>query len=460
MVVKDSDYLLALSPLDGRYFRDTSNLREYFSEASLIKNRILVEVIYLVELAEFLDDKGLTKSEEKKLMQWVEELGEKDFSEVKEIEDDVKHDVKAAEQYIRLSLKKLGLQKLDPWVHWGLTSEDVNNLAYGLMAQKAKDEELIPEIVQLIKVLLGVAEKCVDVVMPARTHGQVAVPTTFGKELVVFASRAEYFLKQIMSLKLGGKLNGAVGNYNAQVKIYPRKKWMEFSERFVGKLGLGPVLITTQIEPGVRLVYLLDLMRQVNNVWLDMARDFWLYISYDYLIQKVVKREVGSSTMPHKVNPVNFENAEGNLELANSLLMTMSNKFPVSRMQRDLSDSTVKRNLGVAFGHSLVAVKSLKKGLKGIKPNVSFMKQEVEKHPEMMTEALQLLLKVKKRKNAYEKVKLGSRGKRVLWEELVEKVGDNELDGIRDWRVDEYIGLAKELTEKEVRRIRKSLNIK
>ena len=388
------DELHCLSPLDGRYRTGTEDLRPYFSEGSLIKNRAKVEVVYLIKLVGFLGVSQIDKSDEKKLLSWVDSLGDKETSRVKKIESKIRHDVKAVEYLIREKLTSMNLEELDPWVHWGLTSEDVNNLAYGMMMQGAKDEILVKVQTDLVKKLGKMASKYGQTVMPGRTHGQLAVPTTFGKELMVFASRMTEWLKEIKELKLGGKLNGAVGNFNAHNKLFPDKDWLKFSKELVESLGLEWTMVTTQIEPGTRLVKLLDLIRQFNNVGLDLARDMWMYIAFDYLKQEVVSGEVGSSTMPQKVNPIDFENAEGNMELANGMLMVLANKLPISRMQRDLSDSTVKRNLGVAFGYSLLGTKSLMRGLLKVAPNREKLRSEIENHPEMLAEALQLFLKM------------------------------------------------------------------
>jgi len=441
--VKNLDELHCLTPLDGRYGKDVSELREFFSEKALIKYRVKVEVVYLIKLKN-LKVRNLNK--------WSENLTDKDIKRVKKIEEKIKHDVKAVEYLIREKLVKLGLKKLEPWVHWGLTSEDVNSLAYGLMLQEAKDKVLVKNQTELVKELVKMAEKYSKVVMPGRTHGQLAVPTTIGKELVVFASRMSQWLKEIKELKLGGKLNGAVGNFNAHQKFYPEKDWLKFSRELVEGLGLSWTMITTQIEPRTRMVKLLDLIRQFNNVGLDLAKDMWLYIAFDYLKQRVVKDEVGSSTMPQKVNPINFENAEGNFELANGVLMTMSNKLSQSRMQRDLSDSTVRRNLGVALGYSLVAMKSLLKGLERVEPNKDKLKQELEDHPEMLSEAVQLWLKVEGKDKAYEEIKLQVRGKKVEWDKYLRLRTLKKLGG-----VEEYTGLAEKLVSLETKKIKKLL---
>lgn len=432
--------LAAISPLDGRYQAKVKELSEYFSEGALIKQRIWVEVNYVLALVKFLQ--GKTGGE--KLLVWARNLSNKDLLRVKKIEKETNHDVKAVEYFIRENLAKLNLKKLSPWVHWGLTSEDVNNLAYGLILQQFKDKELIKLESDLIKKLTEMVGKYKAVVMPARTHGQLAVPTTVGKELAVVAERADFWLKKLQAVRLGGKLNGAVGNFNAQIELYPKKDWQKFSQEIIESLGLEAVRATTQIEPGDRLVFFLDLVRGLNNVWLNLSRDCWLYIAFDYFKQKVMVQEVGSSTMPHKVNPIDFENCEGNLEVANSLLVMMSQKFPVSRLQRDLSDSTVKRNFGVAFGHTVIAIKSLLKGLGKIEPNIELLKQEIENHPEMLAEAEQLRMKIKGDDQAYEKMKALTRGKKK----------GSELDKVRNLKLENYIGLAVKITEQTIRRLR------
>ena len=451
------NFLDALSPLDGRYLSLTSCLRPYFSEKALIYYRIYIEISYVVSLVRFLNVERISKQEEKKLFVWVKNLSERDFAKGKEIESETKHDVKAVEYFIRKNLPKLKLQKLSPWIHWGVTSEDINNLAFSLMTQKAKEEILLPQIKEIISKLLELSEKYLDVMMPARTHGQIAVPTTLGKELVVFASRLSYFYEKLVDLKLGGKLNGAVGNFNSFQKLYTQKDWVNFSKQFVENLSLNFSLITTQIEPATKLVYMLDLIRQVNNVFLNLAKDCWLYISYDYLMQEVVKSETGSSTMPHKVNPINFENAEGNFDLSNSLLFALSNKFPLSRLQRDLSGSTVMRNIGVAFGYMVVALKNVMRGLQKISPNKELLKNEIIGHPEMMSEALQLYLKVHGQEKAYEKVKEKVRGKKITWEEMISGLPIKFHKELENWKVENYLGLADKITKTEIKRIRKIL---
>ncbi|MCX6816414.1 MAG: adenylosuccinate lyase [Candidatus Beckwithbacteria bacterium] len=430
--------LAAISPLDGRYQDKVKELEKYFSEGALIKQRVWVEAKYVLALVDFLETVKVSGQEKQRLLTWAKNLTDKDCLRVKKIEAEINHDVKAVEYFIRENLGKLGLKKLSVWIHWGLTSEDVNNLAYGVILSRFKKEQLVVLEKKVIEKLLKMAGKYTSVVMPARTHGQIAVPTTVGKELAVFVGRASWWLKKIKEQKLGGKLNGAVGNFNAQVKLYPKKDWLNFSQKFISGLGLQPVAVTTQIEPGDRTALFLDLIRGLNNVWLDLSKDCWLYICLDYFKQKGTGKEVGSSTMPHKVNPIDFENAEGNLELANSILMMMSNKLMISRLQRDLSDSTVKRNFGVVFGHTALAIKSLMKGLGKIEPNTEFLKQEIKNHPEMLGELEQLKMKVAGDEQAYEKIKKMTRGKGV---------GPTFPASWRIRGAMEYIGLAEKITK-------------
>jgi len=295
--------------------------------------------------------------------------------------------------------------------------------------------------------------------MLARTHGQIAVPTTLGKEWVVFASRATFFLEKLMAHRFSGKLNGAVGNFNAQQQIFPEQDWPAFSRRFIEELGLEPTVVTTQIEPATHLVYFLDLLRQLNNVWLDLARDCWLYISLGYFQQKVAEGAVGSSTMPHKVNPIDFENGEGNLQVANSLLLLLAEKLPISRLQRDLSDKTVKRNLGVAFGYGLVAVQNVLWGLEGIAPCEAVLQQEVAAHPEVLAEAVQLLLKTLGEEEAFQKIQSQVRGKADGWARTVAGLAEGPRRIVEGWRPEDYTGLAAQLTEQEIERIVQVLRI-
>jgi adenylosuccinate lyase len=445
--------LWALSPLDGRYAPRCAGLREVFCEASLIKCRLRVEILYLSALAPFLRLGQVADSECHDLLAWAASLSTLDLQRVKALEAQTQHDVKAVEYFLREHLQGSSLARFSPWIHWGLTSEDVDNLAFGLMLREAYEGIILPAHVRLLRQVLGVAREHAALVMPARTHGQIAVPTTLGKEFVVFASRAAYFLDKLKGHCLGGKLNGAVGNFNAQSLLFPERDWITFSQQFVASLGLSPTVATTQIEPCTHLVLFLDLLRQLYNVWLDLARDCWLYVSFGYLRQKPVSTEVGSSTMPHKINPVHFENAEGNLEMARALLAFLSDKLPISRLQRDLSDKTVKRNMGVAVGHGLVAVLSLSDGLTRVVPDAAAMRNEVLAHPEVMAEAVQLLLRVRGREQAFGQVQDVVRDTKGAWDSLVSSLPENVRDTVVAWKTDQYVGLAQEITLREVERI-------
>ncbi len=446
--------LSALSPLDGRYADQCAGLRELFSEASLIRHRLRVEILYLTALLPFLRLGELGSLDCQGLLAWSESLGHADLERLKALETRTRHDLKAIELLLREHVQKTPIAWCSPWIHWGLTSEDVDNLAYGLMLKQASELVIVPAELALLRLVLRMALEYAAVVMPARTHGQVAVPTTLGKELAVVASRAAYFLEKLRSHRFGGKLNGAVGNFNAQTLLFPDRDWIGFSQQFVASLGLEPTPVTTQIEPATRLVHFLDLLRQLNNVWLGLARDLWLYASLGHVRQKAVSGEVGSSTMPHKVNPIHFENAEGNLQTANALLSFLSDKLALSRLQRDLSDKTVKRNLGVAFGHGLVAVSSLSDGLDCIAPDEPRLRHEVSAHHEVMAEAVQLLLRARGDEQAFATVQDRVRGSEEPWPQLMEALPMDIRATVASWRPEEYVGLAKELTLREVGHIR------
>ena len=419
----------------------------------MIRHRLRIEILYLAALLPFLRLGELGASDCQDLLNWSQNLSHAELERLKALEDRTRHDLKAIELLLREHLQKTPRAWCSPWIHWGLTSEDVDNLAYGLMLKQANERVIVPAELALLRLVLRMAREHVAVVMPARTHGQIAVPTTMGKELVVFASRAAYFLEKLRSHRFGGKLSGAVGNFNAQALLFPERDWIGFSQQFVAGLGLEPTLATTQIEPASQLVHFLDLLRQLNNVWLGLARDLWLYASLGYLRQKAVSGEVGSSTMPHKVNPIHFENAEGNLQTANALLAFLSDKLALSRLQRDLSDKTVKRNLGVAFGHGLVAVRSLSDGLERIAPDQPRLRHEVATHHEMMAEAVQLLLRARGDEQAFAAVQDRVRGSEQAWPRLMDALPTDVRATVASWRPEEYIGLARELTMREVERI-------
>ena len=405
-----SSKLHAVSPIDGKYASKTKELSKYFSEAALIKHRVKVEVEYLIALSEHNDVKLREfNSDEKSFLRNLEI----DLQIVKDIE------VKGYDEYyLKLKLNHTSLNNSLQWIHFGLTSEDVNNIAYALMLSNAKEQVMIPKLNEMYNVIEGLAQKYKGIPMLARTHGQPASPTTFGKEFKNYSARLKRQLDQLKQYKVLAKLNGATGNYNAHYSAYPNVDWVKFSKDFISKLNLEPNLITTQIEPHDSYAELFDIMRRINNIFHNFVTDMWRYVSDGWVKQKTVEGEIGSSTMPHKVNPIDFENAEGNFGVANSLFIHFSEKLTKSRLQRDLSDSTVLRNLGVAFGHSLIGYKSVLKGLSKIDVNEKKVISELKKHPEVIAEAIQTVLRRENSEMPYERLKELTQGKKVSLEDL------------------------------------------
>ena len=382
-----SDPLKNISPLDGRYSKSIETLSDYFSESALIKYRIKVEIEYLIHLSRQKEVKELDPISDKDIKRFQKiynSFSIEDAKRVKAIEVATNHDVKAVEYFIREKLEKMKKKRLYPWIHFALTSEDVNNLSYSLMWQDGMRNVFLPEFHEVIKKLNTIAKQFSTTAMLSLTHGQSATPTTFGKELVVFVHRLNRQFEQIKKQQLQGKFGGATGTWAAHYTAYPKMDWLNFSKKFIRSLGLDPNLVTTQIEPHDSVVESYHSMIRVNNILIDLCRDIWSYVSRGVLKQKRVPGEVGSSTMPHKINPIQFENAEGNLGLANSILGHLSNKLPISRMQRDLTDSTTLRNQGIAMGYSYLACKNILKGLKRITVNKPGMKRELNSHWEVL----------------------------------------------------------------------------
>ncbi len=411
----------ALSPLDGRYAADTAPLRAYLTEAALYRARVQVEVEYLIFLARspripFV--KSLDAAEQGALRALYRQFGAAEAAAVAAWDRRVNHDVKAVEYWLREQLTALGLAAWSEALHWALTSEDVNNLAYGLLVRGARDHILLPALRDIYISLRDLATAYADLPMLARTHGQPATPTTFGKEMNVFAQRLGRANDVVNRIVLTGKLNGASGTYAAHVAALPEVDWLRFSQAFVKFLELEPVTLTTQIEPHDTLAELCDAVRRVNVVLLDLDMDFWRYISDGYLGQQVAANEVGSSTMPHKVNPIDFENSEGNLHVANALLELLAHKLPISRLQRDLSDSTVLRTLGTAFGHSLVAYQRTLRGLGKVEPNPERIRADLQAHPEVLAEAIQTILRREGYPTPYELLKQLTRGRTPTHDDL------------------------------------------
>ncbi|MEX2239540.1 MAG: adenylosuccinate lyase [Burkholderiales bacterium] len=409
--------LAALSPLDGRYERSADPLRPYFSEAALIRYRVLIEIEWLKALAaerRIRELKPFSRATRLALDRLVAGFAEKDATHIKNIEAETNHDVKAIEYWLKGRLaKNAEVQRSLEFVHFACTSEDINNLAYALMLAHARDRVLLPRLDQLIVALRALARRHAARPMLSRTHGQPASPSTLGKEMANFAHRLVRARAAIERVALLGKMNGAVGNYNAHAAAYPGFPWEAFCRRFVERLGLQFNPYTTQIEPHDSTAELFDAFARANTVLLDLDRDLWGYVSLGYFRQKPKRSEVGSSTMPHKVNPIDFENSEGNIGVANALLRHLADKLPVSRWQRDLSDSTALRNAGVALGHTLLAYGACLRGLGKLEADAGRMAEDLEANWEVLAEPVQQVMRKHGVPDAYEKLKALTRGKRL-----------------------------------------------
>ena len=448
-----SDPLKNISPLDGRYSKSIETLSDYFSESALIKYRIKVEIEYLIHLSRQKEVKELDPISDKDIKRFQKiynSFSIEDAKRVKAIEVATNHDVKAVEYFIREKLEKMNKKRLYPWIHFALTSEDVNNLSYSLMWQDGMRNVFLPEFREVIKKLNTIAKQFSTTAMLSLTHGQSATPTTFGKELAVFVHRLNRQFEQIKKQQLQGKFGGATGTWAAHYTAYPKMDWLNFSKKFIRSLGLDPNLVTTQIEPHDSVVESYHSMIRVNNILIDLCRDIWSYVSRGILKQKRVPGEVGSSTMPHKINPIQFENAEGNLGLANSILGHLSNKLPISRMQRDLTDSTTLRNQGIAMGYSYLACKNILKGLKRITVNKPGMKRELNSHWEVLAEAVQTVLRKSGSDNAYEQLKNMTQGETVTSESIIDfvkllRIPEEDKKRLSELTPEEYIGIAPKL---------------
>jgi adenylosuccinate lyase len=409
--------LAALSPLDGRYATTVEPLRAYFSEQALIRYRVRIELAWLEALAAERAIRELKPFSKRSLADFsrlVEDFSERDAEHVKNIEAETNHDVKAIEYWLKAKLgKNAEVQRSLEFVHFACTSEDINNLAYALMVGESRDAVMLPRLAEIAEALRALARRHASLPMLSRTHGQAATPTTLGKEMANFAHRLARAHGRIAAVKVLGKVNGAVGNYNAHLMAYPDVAWERLSRRFVERLGLEFNAYTTQIEPHDWLAELLDAYARANSVLLDLDRDLWGYISLGYFRQKAKAGEVGSSTMPHKVNPIDFENSEGNIGIANALLRHLADKLPVSRWQRDLSDSTAQRNVGTALGHTLLAYTSCLRGLAKLEADPARLAADLESNWEVLAEAVQQVMRRHGVPDAYDKLKAISRGKRL-----------------------------------------------
>ena len=403
----------AISPLDGRYKKVVSELDGFFSEQALMKARLEVEVKYLVALSQhraLKKDFGLRASDKKILHSLYENFDQKEYNAVKRIEAKTKHDVNAVVGYLSQKLEKNGYSKWVPFVHFGLTSEDINNTAYSLLFQRSVDQSLLKSLGELSSLLSLLISKTKDMPMLSLTHGQPATTTTLGKEIAVFHTRLERQLDFIKKHRLLAKFSGATGTFAAHKVAFPKESWVVFSEKFIRDLGLKNNPITTQIEPNDSIAELLHAFVRTNNILTDMCVDIWLYISRNIFTQTNKSGEVGSSTMPHKINPISFENAEGNLELSSANFVFLASRLSRSRLQRDLSGSTLFRSVGVAFGHSLLAYKNIVVGLKRVHPNTKQLSLELENQWSVLAEAIQTVLRKSGDKEAYNKIKKLTRG--------------------------------------------------
>ena len=447
--------LLSISPIDGRYKNKIKELENYFSEFALIKTRVEVEIkwlLFLLNTKSFKFLPSINKNQHKKIEKIYLNFNLKEASKVKSIEKITNHDVKAVEVYIVKQLESLGLSKLNEFVHICCTSEDINNLSYALMVERYRIECLLPNLKFFNKEINKMSVKWANISMLSFTHGQKASPTSLGKEFKNFFHRISFHQNKINESKQSAKFNGAVGNFNAHHLLDSKIDWPKITNKFISSFNLEYSLISSQIEFKDNLVFLLSNVENLNNVLLDLSKDAWLYISKDYLKQKISSTEVGSSTMPHKVNPIDFENAEGNLSLSNSLIPAIKNKLQISRLQRDLSDSTVSRNIGLCFAYLEISLKSLKKGLKKLEPNKKKIKEELQESWEVLAEAIQTVMRKNQISNSYDFIKKLTRGKELNEESycnLIENLPINEVDKTKLLKLTpiQYTGLASYLAK-------------
>lgn len=443
----------SISPLDGRYSKNVEPLTAYFSEWGLIKYRIHVEIEWLImmsERPEITHVRDLSDSEKDFLRSIVSGFDDQKALILKEIEAATRHDVKAVEYYIKNMIKKTSVEDLGESIHFCCTSEDINNLSHALMLKEGINNEWLPLAEDMLKTLGVIAEESKDVSMLARTHGQPATPTTTGKELAVFIHRWKRQLNQIKSIEYLGKFNGAVGCYNAHSVAYPDAPWEKIAQAFIEKLGITFNPVTTQIESHDYMAELFHTIIRFNNITMDFDRDMWTYISLGYFKQKIVGTEVGSSVMPHKVNPIDFENSEANLGISNALLDHLASKLPISRLQRDLTDSSAIRNVGNAIGHSFIAIKSAIRGISRVSINEDAIRKDLKNAWEVLAEPVQTVMRKAGIENPYEKMKELSRGKRITQDDLHTFINslalpEEDKNRLLDLTPMDYVGIAGEL---------------
>ena len=443
----------AISVFDGRYHRYTNALNDIFSEYGLIRHRVFVEIQWLTFLFKELALESVSEAEIRRISAIAADFDVDAAERVKSIEKETNHDVKAVEYYIKERLTDMDLSHLKEWVHFACTSDDINNAAYALMVKKGR-AVLVEDITRVIAKIEDYGRAYKGVPMMARTHGQPATPTTAGKEFINFAWRLRVELTNLKLLFVHAKMNGASGNFNAHAFVFPDIDWIRASEKFIANyLGLTPILYTTQINPNNYIADMLHNLIRIASTMIDLDRDMWGYISLGYFKQKTVAGEIGSSTMPHKVNPIDFENSEGNMGMAISLMEHLSVKLLNSRFQRDLTDSTVLRNLGAVWGYLAIGLKSLLKGLDKIEINVEILDRDLEANPELLAEAIQTAMRIYKEENPYEKLKDLTRGRRITPADIrrfvdgLEKVPDELKNRMKALTTREYTGLSEKLVD-------------
>ncbi|MDC0182953.1 adenylosuccinate lyase [Nitrosomonadales bacterium] len=450
--------LTAISPIDGRYSLQTEPLRATFSEYGLIHKRVKIEILWLIALSKDKEIKEVPRFSAKtssKLKNIIKNFSLKDAQAIKKIEKITNHDVKAIEYWLKNALKnEKEIVNVSEFIHFACTSEDINNLAYALMLKESLQKVLIPSIDSLIKQTSKYSNKYSNIPMLAKTHGQTASPTALGKEFANYTYRLTRQILQLKNQKILGKINGAVGNFNSHVSAYPKKNWIKFSKKFIESIDLVYNPYTTQIEPHDFMAEIFHIISRINTILIDFNRDIWIYISIGYFKQKTIKKEVGSSTMPHKINPIDFENSEGNLGMSNSLLIHFSEKLPISRLQRDLTDSTVLRNIGLAFSFSLIAYNSCLKGLSKLEINKVQIDKDLDQAWEILAEPIQTIMRKNKIKNPYEKLKDLTRGNQNINKESLHKfikllkLPKEDKDYLLNLTPHNYIGIASSLARK------------
>ncbi|MBI2442667.1 MAG: adenylosuccinate lyase [Candidatus Levybacteria bacterium] len=466
MARRDNRYLpleelTALTPLDGRYRSQLAQLATYLSEYSLIRVRIEVEAKFLSALTSHGVIRSFTPAEKKLLESLGPETTLADERKVKHIEERTKHDVKAVEIYLREKLSTTSLKDVVEMIHFGLTSEDVNNLSYRLMLKRALENVILPSLETLLTTLVSLSEEYKATPMLARTHGQAAIPTTLGKELVVFAYRLAKEISRLRSLQFSGKLAGAVGNYNALSVAYEKVNWPEFAKTFLKDLDFSQSLATTQTNMYEDIISFFQIFQRINNILIDFDQDMWRYISDGWFVQEVKREEIGSSTMPQKVNPIRFENSEGNLGMGNAMIEFFVRKLPISRLQRDLSDSTVIRNFGSALGYSLLAYQATLDGLTRVKPNLQKIEEDLLEDWSILAEAAQTILRKNGVNDPYSLLKGLTRGEKITkarWKEIIQTlhIEEGTKKSLLSLSPKKYIGLAPEIVEQTLEEIEKS----